>query len=118
MLYLSLWWIYIGYDLNMTKSIIRDLANCLLTGSDISPHIPPSIVKNSGLKVPYDAPLREVASHMPFEGKASLNNAQQLAKGFDGYDKSPTACEEALQHFDSCIKPDPDNSYNAGVKTP
>ena len=95
-----------------SKNTIMELANCLLTKeSNISPHIPPCIVENSGLKVPYDDPLRKVASSISFEGEASLKNAQQLAKGFHGNDKStPTACKDALQQFD--------NSYNAGVKTP
>ncbi len=111
-----------GYGLNMTKSknTIRDLVNCLLTqDSKISPHTPPSIVESSGLKVPYDDPLRKVARSIPFEGEASLKNAQQLSKGFLRYDKStPTAGREALQYLDSFLKSDSDNSYNAGVKTP
>ena len=103
-----------------SKNTIRMLADCLLTEeSKISPHIPPSIVESSGLKVTYDDPLRKAASSFPFEGEPSLKNAEQLAKGFYGYDKStPTAGNEALLHFDSCIKSEPDNSYNAGVQTP
>lgn len=108
-----------GYGLNMTKSIIRELANCLLTKENISPHIPPSIVESSGLKVPYDNPLRDVASSISFEGVATLDKTQQLAKGFSKCDENaPTACKEALQHLDLCIKSAPDDSYNAGVKTP
>jgi hypothetical protein len=103
-----------------SKNTIRALANCLLTKElNISQHIPTSIVESSNLKVSYDEPLRKIASSISFEGEASLKNAQQLAKGFYGDVKStPTANKEALQQFDSCIQSYPDNSYNAGVKTP
>lgn len=59
-----------------SKSTIRELANCLLTKeSNVSRHIPTSLVESSGLKVPYGDPLRKVASSISFEGEASLKNA-------------------------------------------
>ncbi|CAM2881559.1 Uncharacterised protein [Legionella steigerwaltii] len=103
-----------------SKNTIRDLVNCLLTkDSKISPHTPSSIAESSGLEVPYHHPLREEAKNIPLEGEPSLKDAQQLAKGFLGYDKcAPTAGKEALQDLDSYIKSAPDNSYNPGVQTP
>lgn len=112
------WWlcytlVYGGdtdYDLHMTsEKIIKKLANCLLTGEDISPHTPTGIANSAGGKSSHNS-FKEVEADDSLSNVTPLNGNYpreekiiQLSNGLQCNNYAPAACSGAEEHFNFLI---------------